>query len=375
MDASGSRKRLQHLTTGTGPTAEIEGHGEVVVLCSNNYLGLATHPAVLAGAEAALRRYGAGPASVRFISGTTDLHRRVEQALAACVGTEAALTYASCWNANEGLIPAIAGPGDVILSDALNHASIIDACRLARGAERTVYRHADMADLAARLEAASGARARIIVTDGVFSMEGDLAPLPEILALADRHDALVVCDDSHGLGVLGPCGRGTPEHFGLLGRIDVVTGTLGKALGGAAGGFVAADREIIDYLVQRSRPQLFSNAVPPAVLGGALAALEVLEREPERVARLHAAAAHMRQGLASLGYSVRESPSAILPIIVGPTAKAMAQSERLLAAGVLVVGFGYPVVPEGAARLRVQVSASHAPAHLDRALAAFAAVR
>ncbi len=375
MDAAGTRKRLRHLTTATGPTAQVEGRGEVIVLCSNNYLGLAAHPEVVAGAEAALRRYGAGPASVRFISGTTDLHRDLEQALADWVGAEAALTYASCWTANEGLIPVLAAAGDVLLSDELNHASIIDACRLARGAEREVYRHADMADLEGRLRAHAGAPGRIIVTDGVFSMEGDLAPLPEIVALADRYDALVVCDDSHGLGVLGARGRGTAEHFGLLGRIDVITGTLGKALGGAAGGFVAAGRDLVDYLIQRSRPQLFSNAVPPAVLGAAAAALDVLRREPERVQRLHANVAYMRQGLRAQGYRPLEGASAIVPILVGPTAEAMAQSERLFDAGVLVVGFGYPVVPEGAARLRVQLSAAHERTHLDRALAAFAAVR
>lgn len=371
MRDEGTEKRLRLLTTATGPTVGIEGQGEVLLLCSNNYLGLAAHPEVVRGAQEALQRYGAGPASVRFICGTTDLHLRLEERLAAWVGTEAALTYASCWNANEGLLPALAGQGDVLLSDELNHASIIDACRLARGAERLVFRHGDMTDLEQKLAANGAARGRIIVTDGVFSMEGDLAPLPEIVALAERHDALVIVDDSHGLGVLGATGRGIAEHFGLVGRIDVITGTLGKALGGAAGGFVAGSRELIQYLMQRSRPQLFSNALPPAVLGAAIAALDVLEREPQRVRRLHENAAYMRQGLSARGYRPLAGASAIVPILVGDTAAAIALSERLYARGVFVVGFGYPVVPEGAARLRVQVSAAHTRAQLDRALAAF----
>jgi glycine C-acetyltransferase len=291
------------------------------------------------------------------------------------VGAEAALTYVSCWNANEGLIPALAGPGDVLFSDELNHASIIDACRLARGAERVVYRHADLADLEAGLAAHRGARTRFILTDGVFSMEGDLAPLPGIVQLAERYGAVVVVDDSHGLGVLGATGRGTAEHFGLLGRVDVITGTLGKALGGAAGGFVASSRTVIDTLVQRSRPQLFSNALPPAAAGAALAALEVLAREPERVRRLHERVGAMRAGLEGLGYRPLGGASAILPVPVGDTAQAIALSERLFEAGTLVVGFGFPVVPEGSARLRVQLSAAHEPEHLERALAAFARVR
>ncbi len=375
MRAAGTRKRLRHLTTATGPVVEVEGDGEVVLLCSNNYLGLAAHPEVVAAAQAALERYGAGPASVRFICGTTDLHRRLEERLADWVGTEAALTYAACWNANEGVIPALAGEGDVLLSDELNHASIIDACRLARGATRTVFRHSDMGDLEAKLTAAAGARSRIVVTDGVFSMEGDLARLPALVDLAQRYDALLIVDDSHGLGVLGATGRGVAEHFGLLGRVDVITGTLGKALGGAAGGFVAGSRSIIEYLVQKSRPQLFSTALPPAVLGAALGALDVLAREPQRVRRLHENAEYVRAGLQRLGYRPLESESAIVPILIGDTAAAMGLSERLYAHGVYVVGFGYPVVPEGSARLRVQVSAAHTQAHLDRALAAFAAVR
>lgn len=373
--SDGTYKQMHTLTTATGPTTTLAGRGEVIVLCANNYLGLANHPEVVRAGIEALQRYGAGPASVRFICGTLDIHRELEERLAALTGMAAALTFVSCWNANEGLIPALVGDEDVILSDALNHASIIDACRLVRGATRAVYRHVDMEDLAAKLVAHRAARTRVIVTDGVFSMEGDLAPLPAIVDLADRHDALVVVDDSHGIGVLGATGRGTVEHFGLLGRVDVVTGTLGKALGGAAGGFVAGPRSVVDYLTQRSRPQLFSNGLSPAIAGSALAALDVLRAEPERVARLHANAAYLRAGLRALGYQPLPGESAIIPVIVGATADAIRWSERLLEAGVLVVGFGFPVVPEGAARLRVQPSAAHTREHLDRALQAFAALR
>jgi glycine C-acetyltransferase len=375
LRAAGTYKVLRYLSGPTGPTAEVEGKGEVVMLCSNNYLGLADHPEVVAAGQEALDRYGAGTASVRFICGTFTIHRELEDRLAAFFGTEAALTYVSCWNANEGVIPALAGQGDVIFSDALNHASIIDACRQARGAERVVYKHGDAADLRSKLAAHRGARLRLIVTDGVFSMEGDLAPLPEICALADEYDAMVMIDDSHGTGVLGRTGRGTAEHFGVLDRIDVTTSTLGKALGGAAGGFVAASQTVVDYLIQRSRPQLFSNALPPTVAASALMALDVLEREPERVRRLRESAAWFRHALRDLGYRPLEGASAIVPIVVGDTALAIRLSQQLYDRGVFVVGFGYPVVPEGAARLRVQLSAAHTPEHLRRAIDAFAALR
>ena len=373
MRHQGTYKHLRTLTGASGPHVDVEGSGDILLFCANNYLGLAAHPEVIRAGQEALARYGAGPASVRFICGTLDIHSELEDALARWLGKEKALLYGSCWNANEGLMPALVGEGDVILSDALNHASIIDACRLVRGAERQVYRHADMADLEDKLRANAGARARVIVTDGVFSMEGDLAPLPEITDLARRYDALVVMDDSHGHGVLGRTGRGTAEHFGV--SVDVVTGTLGKALGGASGGFVAGPAVVIDYLVQRSRPQLFSNALPPAVAGSALAALGILEREPERVQRLHDNAAFLRKGLAEIGFSPLPGASAIIPVIVGETATAIAWSERLFQEGVYVVGFGYPVVPEGAARLRLQASAAHTPQDLERALSAFQRLR
>ncbi len=346
----------------------MEEAGDVIVLSSNDYLGLADDPEVVAAGVAALERYGAGTASVRFICGTLAIHRELEAKLAAFLGFESALSYVSCWAANEGLIPTIATAGNTIVSDELNHASIIDGCRLA-AAKRTRYAHGDMADLEAKLRAAEGTA--FIITDGVFSMEGSLAKLPQIVALAQRYDAVTIVDDSHGTGVMGKTGRGTVEHFGLQGKVDIVTGTLGKALGGAAGGFVAGSAALIDTLVQRSRTQLFSNALPATVAGSALKAIESLEQRPELLARQRENIAYFRAGLSALGFSPLPGASAIVPIIVGDTAFAIAMSERLLAQGVFVTGFGYPVVPEGTARIRVQLSSALDVAALDRALIAF----
>lgn len=371
----GTYKTLKHFLSPTGPVATIEGIGEVLIFCSNNYLGLSNHPEVVEAGVKGLEKYGAGTASVRFICGTFDCHRQLEAELASFIGAEAALTYVSCWNANEGLMPNLVQQGDTILSDELNHASIIDACRLARQATRKVYRHSDIPAMITALDEAADSAAKVVVTDGVFSMEGDVALLPEIVSAAHARGAIVVVDDSHGTGVLGARGRGTHEHYGLPAHgasgVDIVVSTLGKALGGAAGGFVCGPRDLIDYLIQRSRPQLFSNALPATVACSALRALEILRREPERVARLHANVKQMRDGLRALGYEVLESPTAILPIIIGDTAKAIRLSARLLELGVFVVGFGFPVVPEGAARLRVQMSAAHTSEHIEQALAAF----
>ena len=376
LQAAGTYKDLRHLTTPTGPIVDLEDKQNVLLLCANNYLGLANHPEVVAAGQEALHTYGAGTASVRFICGTFTIHKQLEQRLAAFFRTESALTYVSAWNANEGVIPTILGEGDAVISDALNHASIIDAIRLTRGVARGIYKHADVTDLRAKLEEHKSARTKLIVTDGVFSMEGDLAPLPDICQLADEYAALIMVDDSHGTGVLGATGRGTHEHFDVLDRIDVLTSTLGKALGGAAGGFVCASDTLVDYLIQRSRPQLFSNALPPTVAASALKALDVLEREPERVQRVRDNAAYFRAELKQLGYQPLESESAIVPIIVGDTALAIKLSRTLYEEhGVFVIGFGYPVVPEGTARLRVQLSAAHTKDHLDRALQAFAALR
>lgn len=373
LESTGQTKLLRHLTGPMGPTVrleELDGR-EVVCLCSNNYLGLADHPEVIAAGVDGLRDFGAGTASVRFICGTFSIHREVEAAIARFAGTEAALTYVSCWNANEAVIPTVAGPDDVLISDALNHASIIDACRQSK-AERAVFKHSDMDDLRRVLGEHAGKAARFVITDGVFSMEGDLGKLDELTAVCREHDAMLIVDDSHGAGVLGEHGRGTHEHFGLVGQIDIITGTLGKALGGAAGGYVAGKQHVIDLLIQRSRPSLFSNALPCTVAASAKKAIEIIEREPKRVAKLHRNVKTIRDGLAKLGFDVVESPSAIIPIMIGDTAEAIAKSRRLLELGVWVVGFGYPVVPQGEARLRVQVSAALDDSHIQRALEAFA---
>jgi glycine C-acetyltransferase len=364
-------KTFLTLRSPQGPVVEMEGRGEILVLSSNNYLGLAAHPAVIEATKEGLERYGAGTASVRFICGTFEPHLELEAELAEFVGTEAALTYASCWNANEAVIPTLTDENTVLLSDELNHASIVDAMRLAKPARKVVFPHSDMGALRKGLRSCEPAQRKIVVTDGVFSMEGDVARLPEIVELAREHDAIVIVDDSHGTGVMGAGGRGVAEHFGLLGEIDVITSTLGKALGGAAGGFVASSHEVCDLLSQRSRPQLFSNAIPPPVACGALAAVRVLQEEPRLVGRLHASTRSFREQLAEIGFRPLPGEAAIIPIIVGETAFAIEVSRRLLDEGVFVTGFGYPVVPEGAARIRVQMSAAIEPEHLDRALAAF----
>jgi glycine C-acetyltransferase len=374
LHEAGTYKTEPVLSGPMGPTVQLAGGAEVINLCSNNYLGLANHPNVVAGAKKAMDDFGNGTSSVRFICGTFSLHLELEKVIADFCGTEKATTYVSCWNANEAFVPSLIGPGDAVISDELNHASIIDACRLcSKKAQRLIYKHSDMDDLARCLAEAKDARRKLVFTDGVFSMEGDLADLRGIVKLAKAHDALVAVDDSHAHGVVGRTGKGTPEHFGVT--VDIITGTLGKALGGAAGGFIAAAAPIIELMVQRSRPQLFSNALPPAVAGGALAAFNLLKREPNRVAHLQENVAYLRDGLRKLGYEVLESPTAILPIIVGDTAKALRLADAMLENGVLITGFGFPVVPEGTARLRAQVSSVHTRNHLDQALKAFGEIR
>ncbi len=366
----GVYKRFNVIEGAQGPRVRMEGRGEVVVLSSNNYLGLAAEPEVVRAGKEGLDRFGAGTASVRFICGTFSVHRDLERALSAFVGTEAALTYVSCWTANEGLLPTLLDESDVVISDALNHASIIDSVRLCRAARR-VFPHSDMEGLREVLEECASARTRLIVTDGVFSMDGDVAKLPDIVELARDHRAVVVVDDSHSTGVLGRTGRGTAEHFGMLGEVDIVTSTLGKALGGAAGGFTAAAEPVIDYLLQRSRPQLFSNALPATVASSALAALRHLEEHPEIVERLRHNTSYFRSRLLELGFRPMPGDTPIVPIILGDTAKAIRCSEMLLDEGVFVTGFGYPVVPQGKARVRCQISAAHTRDDLDLALGAF----
>jgi glycine C-acetyltransferase len=368
LRAAGTYKRLRHLTGPMAAEVHMEEAGDVIVLSSNNYLGLADHPDVVRAGIEGLQKYGAGTASVRFICGTLDVHRDLEERIAEVFGFDASLSYVSCWAANEGLIPTIATAGNTIVSDELNHASIIDGCRLA-SAKKTRYKHGDMADLEEKLREAEGTA--FIITDGVFSMEGSIAKLPEIVALAERYGAVTIVDDSHGTGVMGKTGRGTIEHFGLEGKIDILTGTLGKALGGAAGGFVAGSKALVDTLVQRSRTQLFSNALPATVAASALKAIDLLASQPQLVEVQRANVRYFREGLTRLGFAPLEGPSAIVPIIVGDTAFAIAMSDRLLQEGVFVTGFGFPVVPEGTARIRVQISSGLSRAELDRALAAF----
>ncbi len=375
--AGGVYKKLNYLQSPQAARVRMEGRGEVIILSSNNYLGLSNQPEVVAAGAAALERYGAGTASVRFICGTFDVHRDLEAACARLVGTAASLSFVSCWNANEATPGTLLGEQDIVISDQLNHASIIDGIRLAKAitkCQTAVYRHADLDHLVDLLTAAKDRRARMVITDGVFSMEGAIAKLGDLVQICRDHDAILVVDDSHATGVLGERGRGTAEHFGLVGEIDIITSTLGKALGGAAGGFVAASAEVCDYLTQRARPQLFSNALPPTVAASSLASIEYLEAHPERVASLRANAAWFREQLLGLGFKPLPGETPIIPVILGETAAAIRMSEMLLDEGVFVTGFGFPVVPQGAARVRCQVSAAHTRGDLEQALAAFRTV-
>ncbi len=367
-------KRLNHLDSPQSARVQMEGRGEVLILSSNNYLGLCDEPAVVDAGIDGLRRLGAGTGSVRFICGTFAIHRELEDVLAKFVGCEASLTFVSAWNANEGLTATIIEEGDFVASDALNHASIIDSMRLAKAITKcttAVYKHGDMDDLREKLSNAKSARRRLIWTDGIFSMEGAIAKLPDILQIAREHDAIVAVDDSHATGVLGKTGRGTAEHYGVLGDVDIITSTLGKALGGAAGGFVAGPSVLADYLTQRSRPQLFSNALPPTVAASAMAAVRFIEAHPERVERLRDNTTYFREQIVEAGFKPLAGDTPIVPIIVGETAAAIQMSNLLLDEGVFVTGFGYPVVPQGQARVRCQISASHTRDDLDVAIRAF----
>jgi glycine C-acetyltransferase len=370
-------KRLNYLESPQAARVQMEGRGEVLILSSNNYLGLSAEPAVIEAGIDGLEQYGAGTGSVRFICGTFVVHRELEEALARFVGTEASMSYVSAWNANEGLTATVVEEGDFVVSDALNHASIIDSIRLAKSITKcatAVYKHADLNDLREKLSGAKGAKRRIVWSDGVFSMEGSIAPLPDLLQICKEHDAVLVIDDSHATGVLGKTGRGTAEHFGVLGEVDVITSTLGKALGGAAGGFVAGSAALCDYLTQRSRPQLFSNALPPTVASSALASVEFIEQHPERVQQLRDNARHFRERIIEAGFKPLAGETPIIPIIVGETSAAIRMSDMLLDEGVFVTGFGYPVVPQGQARIRCQISAAHTRDDLDQAVRAFVKV-
>jgi glycine C-acetyltransferase len=372
ISAAGLLKRERVLESPQGVEVSVGGR-TVLNFCANNYLGLAGDPTLIRAAQEGLARWGFGLASVRFICGTQTIHHELEAAIARFLGTDDAILYSSCFDANGGLFEALLGEGDVVISDDLNHASIIDGIRLCR-AERHRYPHGDMAALERLLDAARRARTRLVATDGVFSMDGDVAPLADICDLADRYDALVMVDDSHATGFFGPTGRGTPEHCGVHDRVDIVTSTLGKALGGASGGFTAARREIVALLRQRSRPYLFSNTLPPALVCASLACLELLARSSRRRDLLIANTRRFREAMTAAGFKIRAGVHPIVPIMLGDARLAHAMAADLLDDGIYVVGFSYPVVPKGAARIRVQLSAAHTPAHIERAVEAFTKV-
>ncbi|MET7684734.1 glycine C-acetyltransferase [Streptomyces sp. NPDC005423] len=348
--------------------------GEVLNFCANNYLGLADHPDVVAAAHAALDRWGYGMASVRFICGTQTVHKELEARLSAFLGQEDTILYSSCFDANGGVFETLLGEQDAVISDALNHASIIDGIRLSK-ARRLRYDNRDMADLERQLKEASGARRKLIVTDGVFSMDGYVAPLREICDLADRHGAMVMVDDSHAVGFVGPGGRGTPELHGVMDRVDIITGTLGKALGGASGGYVAARAEIVALLRQRSRPYLFSNTLAPVIAAASLKVLDLLESADGLRLQLAENTALFRRRMTEEGFDVLPGDHAIAPVMIGDAERAGRMAELLLERGIYVIGFSYPVVPQGRARIRVQLSAAHSTADVDRAVDAFVAAR
>ncbi|MFI4884878.1 MAG: glycine C-acetyltransferase [Steroidobacterales bacterium] len=372
LTEQGLYKRERVLAGPQGGTVRT-GEREVVNLCANNYLGLANHPAVREAAHRGIDRFGFGMASVRFICGTQTVHKQLEEALSRFLGTEDAILYSSCFDANGGLFETLLDEQDAIISDALNHASIIDGIRLCK-AQRYRYANSNMAELEECLQQASGARTRLIATDGVFSMDGIIANLPAICDLADRYDALVMVDDSHATGFMGPGGRGTPEHCGVASRIDILTGTLGKALGGASGGYVAARKEVVEWLRQRSRPYLFSNSIPPVVAAVGLRVIDLLEHSPQLRTQLHQNALHFRAGLTILGFDLKPGEHPIIPVMLGDAALAGRMADRLLERGVYVIGFSFPVVPKGQARIRTQMSAALTREQLDKAIEAFGAV-
>jgi glycine C-acetyltransferase len=373
LRSSGLYKEERLITSPQGATITVAGR-EVLNFCANNYLGLADDPRILDAASAALQRYGFGMASVRFICGTQTIHTELEERLSEFLRTEATILFSSCFDANGGIFQTLLGEDDVVISDQLNHASIIDGIRLCH-AQRLQYANRDLEDLQRQLHTATQARRRLIVTDGVFSMDGSMAPLDGICELADRYGAMVMVDDSHAVGVVGASGRGTPEHFGVEGRVDILTGTLGKAPGGATGGYLSARSEIVALSRQRARPYLFSNSVAPPIVAAGLAALQLLEGSSDLREQLFHNAASFRSQIVAAGFDVLPGEHPIVPVMIGDAARATAMADRLLEHGIYVIGFSYPVVPLGAARIRVQLSAAHTSDDVDRAVAAFAAVR
>ena len=345
-------------------------NGTIINFCANNYLGLANHPEIISSVKEGIEHYGFGMASVRFICGTQDIHKKLESEISSFIGTEDTILYSSCFDANTGLFETLIGSEDVILSDALNHASIIDGIRLCK-AQRKVYSHSDMKELENLLIDSSNARFRLIVTDGVFSMQGDYARLDEICDLADKYDALVVVDDSHATGFVGANGKGTPEHFGVVDRVDIVTSTLGKAIGGGAGGFTTGHKDIINFLRQKSRPYLFSNTIAPPIVLGALKALELLQRDSTLRDHLWDNTNYFRKEMVSLGFNILPGEHPIVPVMIGDELKNLALAKEINAKGIFVVAFSFPVVPRGEARIRVQMSASHTRSQIDKCLTAF----
>ena len=372
LKTKGLFKRERQLQSPQGSAIRVADR-DVVNFCANNYLGLANHPDIIAAAMEGLKQHGYGMASVRFICGTQEIHKQFEAGIARFLGKDDAILYSSCWDANGGLFETILNEDDAIISDELNHASIIDGVRLAKS-KRFRYKNCDLADLARCLVEAKDARFRLIATDGVFSIDGSLALLPDICTLADKYDALVMVDDSHATGILGPGGRGSAEAQGCLERIDIITSTLGKTLGGAAGGFTSGSQELVDYLRQRSRPYLFSNAVPPPIIMAAIKALELVSRSSDLRDRLHVNAKTLRAGLEQAGFTIKPGKHPILPVMLGDAALATQMADKLLEKGIYVIGFSFPVVPQGQARIRIQLSAAHTAEQLERAVRAFTEV-
>ena len=372
LKESGLFKEEKVIQSPQGADVTADGK-ETINFCANNYLGLANHREIISAVQKGLEERGFGMASVRFICGTQDIHKELERKISDFLGTEDTILYSSCFDANGGLFETILGPEDLIISDALNHASIIDGIRLCK-AQRRVYQHGDMSDLETKLKDSSGARHRMIATDGAFSMHGDLAPLPQICELAERYDALVMVDDSHATGFFGPSGRGTPEHFNVKERIDIITSTMGKTLGGASGGFTTGRAELIAMLRQRSRPYLFSNSVAPPVVYGTMKAFELIDRFPEMIQTLAENTKYFRDQMTGQGFQIKPGIHPIVPIMLGDEKRTVEMARQMNKRGIFVVGFSYPVVPKGEARIRVQISAIHTRRQLDKAIQTFTEV-
>ena len=373
LHSQGLYKAERVITSPQRAAITVQGGQEVINFCANNYLGLCDHPTLIAAAQEAVEKHGFGMSSVRFICGTQDVHKELERRLSAFLHTDDTILYSSCFDANGGLFETLLGPEDAVISDSLNHASIIDGVRLCK-ATRFVYRNNDMEDLERVLGEAGDCRFKLIATDGVFSMDGIIANLGAICDLADKHGAMTMVDDSHAVGFVGEKGRGTPEHCGVLGRVDIITGTLGKALGGASGGYTAARAEIVEWLRQRSRPYLFSNTLAPVIAATSLKVLDLLEGGDELRIKLRANSARFREGMEALGFTLVPGEHPIIPVMLGDARLASDMAERLLGRGIYVIGFSFPVVPRGQARIRCQMSAGHTDTHIDRAVEAFGAV-